>query len=79
MKKPDPFFTSGQWNGESGGYGDCGRHGTYGVGDGKGGKHYDLHEVPDETANEIVKLPVKRLPESVEARLRRQLARLAKR
>jgi DEAD/DEAH box helicase domain-containing protein len=79
VKKPDRFFTPGQWNGESGGYGDCGGHGTYGAGDDKGAKHYDLHEVPDETANEIVKLPVKRLPESVEARLRRQLARLAKR
>ena len=67
VKKPDFLLASAQWPNESGG---CG--GISGIED------TGLHEGSDEASSGIVKLPMKRLPEGVEARLRRQLARLSK-
>jgi len=67
VKKPDFLLASAQWSNESGG---CG--GISGIED------TGLHEGSDEASSGIVKLPMKRLPEGVEARLRRQLARLSK-
>jgi DEAD/DEAH box helicase domain-containing protein len=46
--------------------------------DSDGGKSHGYDAFCQEASDEVVKLPVKRLPESVEARIRRQLARLSK-
>jgi DEAD/DEAH box helicase domain-containing protein len=46
--------------------------------DSDGGKSHGYDAFCQEASDEVVKLPVKRLPESVEARIRRQLTRLSK-
>jgi DEAD/DEAH box helicase domain-containing protein len=68
VKIPHCLSTSAEWDGESGG---CDALCT---------KEPGLRGAldPQGSLDEVVELPMKRLPESVEARLRRQLARLSR-